>query len=195
MPDYVKIPVDIAKRIAKATRYVERIPQSNLPSDGKRQFADEGFWARLTDTDDEGKYSWERVYLNTDFETTTDGEYTGSYEDDANFAVEINNNVSVPIDSIVYLMPSFTADCFVFLFGDAVERFAQLTDTLEKDGSCDAALYDEDMELDEENTVEVSASPLFCEETTLADETDVLIRYFPFYDAWYVVNASCCGNE
>jgi len=76
-----------------------------------------GFWAAITATDNEGKYSWKSQVINSDgtLSNDTDNGTSGNYDDDTLYAVEaLWASKAVIIGSMVWLYPALTQEFYVF---------------------------------------------------------------------------------
>lgn len=75
-----------------------------------------GFYAKITAVGTESdKYSWERLEANTNRTFTVNSQWgSGDRTSDTGYATEVNGSKFVLKDSIVWLVPAFGQDYFVF---------------------------------------------------------------------------------
>lgn len=106
-----------AERIATVTKYVEGQPRNNPRNNRKpSQNVALGFWAKITDSDDNGKYSWEAMKPNSSQELEVDTDWgQGSHSNPEGYAVEAKNKSKwVLDDSIVFMWPAKTEEYYLF---------------------------------------------------------------------------------
>ncbi|PQO33159.1 hypothetical protein C5Y96_09880 [Blastopirellula marina] len=103
-------------------RYVERMMKNGVTGGkGRRGKGSDGFWAKITGTNGEGRYSWVALKIvNGNFvEAPEWGQ--GSHLNDEAFAAEKNQSKQVPIGSVVWLR--LAVDAYVYLFEHQQEGF------------------------------------------------------------------------
>ena len=194
---FVQIPVDVAKRIARATRYVEGIAGIEGAGEIAPQFSESGFYAKITAVDTTTKRcSWKRIYIKsteTSEEITDDDLMSGDKDDTTLYAVEISG-CTPPIGAIVRMMPGLTGDFYLFEFQGKCH--AQLQASLGYQSYCNAKLYDKPTTEAGHETLgseirKVYSSPLWNSGDSLDNATDVEIEWFACYGRWCVSNAEC----
>jgi len=114
-----------AERVATSTKVVEGMYKTRPKQAKLKRPLAEAFFAKITDTDGSGKYSWEAVSYDSTNEEPQDEEDWGKAEhsDDELYAVEKNWSDQVPVDTdeIVYLtFANSKANYYVFDFGSPV---------------------------------------------------------------------------
>ena len=157
-----KITEEFARRIARA---VKKIESQNTPLGYNRgnsaNNSDNGFWAEIVDTDDNGAYAWEKLKPSSTGTFAKDQNW-GSGSLSENTAHEINESKTVLKEERVFLRPSMSQDYFIFDYnptgkiGKADEDIPALEDSTP--GSGDVTIYELDdtgdyVELDPSQTV------------------------------------------
>jgi hypothetical protein len=108
-----------SERIARAVGYVEGVLKGGGSGRaGAAVFPPLGFWAKITDTDNDGKYSWQAQLVNDDgtLADDTDGA-SGDYTEDTGYAVEVLwGSAAVLLNSIVWLYPAMSQDFLLFQY-------------------------------------------------------------------------------
>lgn len=105
-----------AERIGRVVGYVESVIRNQPARRGAGPvFPPYGFWARITDSDGAGKYSWQMQTINADGTLSDDDDgRSGSHEDDAGYAVSASGDHHVENDSVVWMVPALSQDFLVF---------------------------------------------------------------------------------
>jgi len=102
-----------AKRVASATVTVERMKKNTPKRGGLTRPVPSGFFAKITGKSGH-KYSWVCMKVNDSHELEEETDFTGSYSDEENYAVEIHKSEYVLTNSIVWLEGARTENCFIF---------------------------------------------------------------------------------
>jgi len=122
---YVQIPVDVARRIASAVKYVEMVNRGSEHSHPQGGGWDDGEkWAQITDRDEtNGQYSWVALEPQDDGSLSQNEDWgKGDMGDDTGFAVEVWGSDCVLKNSIVRLKPAKSADYYVFEYSGGVVK-------------------------------------------------------------------------
>ncbi len=115
-----------ASRIVDAVRQVERSSQTKTPpSKRQSQSTPAGRWARLTESDGAGKYSWVALKPSSSGLTDEPKWGSGGYSSETGFAKAIDGTADAIIQDIVWLLPAAGEDYFYFDYKPDV-KFAKL---------------------------------------------------------------------
>lgn len=193
-----KITEEFARRIARA---VKKIESQNHPLGYNRansaNNSENGFWAEIVDSDDNGKYAWEKLKPSSTGTFAKDSNW-GSGSLSENTAYEVNESKTVLKEERVFLRPSMSQDFYIFEYspsgkiGKADADIPLMED--DKPGSGDVKLY----ELDDTGTlVELSPSQTVTAYNTASDDVakDAFLQLKYIGTEWFVDFEDCSAGD
>lgn len=115
MPSPIGFTIEGVEKIKDAIDHASRQPDNTLPTHHRTSSSDDR-WVKITDTDGfSGKYSWVSLEATAAQDMTANSQWlSANFDDETNYAVEINGNKDVIIDDIVYLTPAKSQNYFLF---------------------------------------------------------------------------------
>lgn len=113
------------ERLQHAVDFSENTPPA-LPNGGRGQGrGDGGFWAKITDSNNEGRYSWVALEIKDGSFSENEDWGSGSHDDEGGFAAEKIQSKHVIKGSIVWLEIFPTEHVYIFEYNDS--KIAQMT--------------------------------------------------------------------